>query len=432
MGVSPSKSHGPKQELSLACGQCGKPALVFESFVSSGPVHELVSHQVSEMCAFLSNAPDGVRCQSCAMKARDALERENRYLAQETARNNELARQASVRSQRSGVYGVSGGNGTLRRTRSARSLMGRLRDSFFEREDYVTDNEEEETGGGVRTRGSQRRSVRFASQESIQPDMPLNYVPAQEMTYQEPPPQPARQPINQAPYQPEERTRDINAGPSVGGPPNLHLQTNNLPPIPMTGIPEPGFPRNFSPPPNAQQPPPPNPSYSGPGPTFANPPPGPQRDMAYQSPPTANPMYAPTGMLPQGNLDMPDSPVERLRRENTQRRAELEAAERYRLDQETRYAETSRLERENRQLERQREKAAREGRRREEMMNGPPPRDAEPIFGGSRPPKRTKSRGEGYGLGERRDLTRRNSGQPGTLVQLLLLGKKVYDEWEKQ
>jgi hypothetical protein len=154
--------------------------------------------------------------------------------------------------------------------------------------------------------------------------------------------------------------------------------------------------------------------------------------MAYQSPPTANPMYAPTGMLPQGNLDMPDSPVERLRRENTQRRAELEAAERYRLDQETRYAETSRLERENRQLERQREKAAREGRRREEMMNGPPPRDAEPIFGGSRPPKRTKSRGEGYGLGERRDLTRRNSGQPGTLVQLLLLGKKVYDEWEKQ
>ena len=66
------------------------------------------------------------------------------------------------------------------------------------------------------------------------------------------------------------------------------------------------------------------------------------------------------------------------------------------------------------------------------MMNGPPPRDAEPIFGGSGAPKRTKSRGEGYSLGENGVLTGRNSGQPGTLMQLMLLGKKVYDEWEKQ
>src|SRR5271168_3082766 len=68
-------------------------------------------------------------------------------------------------------------------------------------------------------------------------------------------------------------------------------------------------------------------SQPSPNPTFPNPPPGPQRDMAYQPPPTANPTYAPIGMLPPGTLDMPESPIELLRRENTQRRAELEAAE---------------------------------------------------------------------------------------------------------
>ena len=115
-------------------------------------------------------------------------------------------------------------------------------------------------------------------------------------------------------------------------------------------------------------------SQPSPNPTFPNPPPGPQRDMAYQPLPTTNPMYAPSGMLPPGTLDMAESPFERLMREETQRRAQLQAVVRYRLDQETLYAEWK-----NRQLEIQREKAPREGRRREEMMNGPPPRDAEPT-----------------------------------------------------
>ena len=107
-------------------------------------------------------------------------------------------------------------------------------------------------------------------------------------------------------------------------------------------------------------------------------------------------MYSQTSIPPQGTLDMPETPIDRLMRENTQRRAEAEQAERYRREQEARWAEAAQLERENRRLAKQAEKHNREGRRREEMMGRPPPRDSEPIFGGNRPPKKTKSRGEGY------------------------------------
>ena len=467
MGASSSKSTGPKQELNFACGTCGKPALIFESFVSSGPVHELAAHQVSEMCAFLSNAPNSVRCQSCAIKAREALERENRYLAQETARNNELARQASVRSQRgqrsSGVYGVDG-ESKLRRTRSARSLLGRLRDSFFESEDYVTDHEDDD--GPVTRDSSQRRSVRFASQTSIQPETPLNVtLPAQQVSYPGPPsaaqslPPPAPQPVDQVPFVPTEQvTRDINAGPPVAAPPNLHIQTQGLSadtPLPTAPpISNAPLPRSFSPdPPTVAQlqQAPPNQSYTGasftnpppgserdapnqsyPGPSFPNPPPGAQRDMAYQAPPSANPVYAQNPMPPQGTINMPESLMDRLQRENSERHAALEQAERYRQEQESRYTETERISRENRKLAKRAEKLRREGKRREDMISGPPPRDVEPILGGgTRPPTKTKSRGEGYTL-QGDGAHCRNSGQPGMLVQLMLLGKKVYDEWEKQ
>jgi len=316
----------------------------------------------------------------------------------------------------------------------------------------MTDNDEDhEVGGGegvTRNMSNNKRNVRFAaSQESLQPDVPLTYVPPQQQTAypgpppanQPPPPQTVPQPVSQAPYQPpEQTTRDINAGPPQGGQPNLHIDTQNIPPpppAPTTSMSTAPLPRSWTPPVAQQQQPapPPNQSYYAPGPVFTNPQPGPQQDMAYQSAPSANPMYAQTSIPPpQGTLDMPETPIDRLMRENTQRRAALEQSARYRQEQEARWEEATRLERENRRLAKEAERNAREGRRREEMMSRPPPRDSEPIFGGgARPPKKTKSRGEGYILCVIRDLRSRDSGQ-GMLVQLLLLGKKAFDDWEKQ
>lgn len=184
MGTTPSKPRNPgppRQELSLACGTCGKPALIFESYVTSGPIHELCTTHVSEMCAYLSSSSESVRCQQCAMKQREATEREARHLQQQTELNHqrELERYASLRSQKSAKSRVYAGS--LGRNDSRRSnLFTRIKDTLYG-EDYLTEPEDTDDEG-LRRKGS-RRSVRFAEEprrqaslDSIRPEPPYGQL----------------------------------------------------------------------------------------------------------------------------------------------------------------------------------------------------------------------------------------------------------------
>ena len=138
MGAAPSKSGSPKRELSLSCVECGKPALVFECFVSDGPVHQAVSSKISEVCAFIGARQGPLLCRNCDLKHREQVEKEARELERQNA---ELSRQNSVRSTRSDRSANSQTTGRLRRRRS---VVQRLKDVFFDDEDYITDHEESE------------------------------------------------------------------------------------------------------------------------------------------------------------------------------------------------------------------------------------------------------------------------------------------------
>ena len=191
MGVSsstPRSAGPPKQELSLSCGLCGKPALVFESFVSSGPIHELCTTQVSEMCAFLAESSDMVRCQTCAMKKREADEREARQLERETAMLN---RQASQRSNQ-----VYSGGGSLGRNGSRRSLLSRLRDSWYDDDDTEVEDDQ-----GNRLR--RQRSVRFAPEPRRQASMDSIQPEPQHLLGYQPDPNTSQQTGYQQGYQPQ-------------------------------------------------------------------------------------------------------------------------------------------------------------------------------------------------------------------------------------
>lgn len=414
MGQTPSKHRhpgAPNQELSLGCSICGKPALVFESFLTSGPVQELATQQVSEMCAIISSSSEPIRCQSCSHKWREAMEREARHLEQETARNQALSRQASVRSQRSALKRANGGS--LRRTGSVKSFISRFRDSRFEDEDYITDHEntDGEGDGGTRLRrNSSRRSVRFAeprrraSYDSIQSD-----TPAMQQSYQ-PSTQAPSTITPQATYQPS--YQPPQSQPIQGPPPQQQqqrtqppqIQTNLIPPgsiqepeSPISGAVTTGnFPRNFgTPPPGPSLPhgqvrdysyqgppatrPPPTP---GPPPQqrevgYQNPPPG-QPNVPYQGPPSNNVSYANTnGPAPPGSyIDMPESPLDARRRELEDSRAQLDEARLQRRQQEARWKEEERLDRETRRIAKQRNKETQESQRLERLrQKRPPPRD---------------------------------------------------------
>src|SRR5579862_3904491 len=141
MGAVASKSpHAfPKEELSLACSICSKPALEFESFVSVGPVHELVSQKVSEMMAFLAENKETVRCQACTLKEREQLAHQTRLLEKQNARAQELLRRESLKLEKNQRQREQG---SLRRRRSFIDRI-RSRDSLLDDEDYLTAPEDE-------------------------------------------------------------------------------------------------------------------------------------------------------------------------------------------------------------------------------------------------------------------------------------------------
>src|ERR1700736_2914656 len=130
----PKNQKHPKQELNMSCSLCGKPAIIFESFISSGALYELVGAKVSEMMAFLASNSENVRCLSCAQKHREEQEREARYWEKQNERTQELIRTASLKSNRSDATGRTG-TGSLRR-KGSRGFLARMRDSWFEDEDY--------------------------------------------------------------------------------------------------------------------------------------------------------------------------------------------------------------------------------------------------------------------------------------------------------
>src|SRR5579859_8021065 len=288
----PRSSSSPKQELNLSCTNCGKPALLFESFVTGGPMHELVAAKIAEMTAFLAHAPDQVKCQACTVKqkeehrrqeqelqnrkereAREAkarAEREERELRERTQRNEELVRQASVKSQRNEVSNT----GSLRRQGSRRSVFSRIRDSFFPDEDYITEPEDNGDAGSALQRNASTRSVRFQEparnergyqlrdtqdtgrwqpQEDFypmeyHPSEPVAYQPRQQQQTQSPPP--ALQSSQPQVPPPPPQTQVPPAPLPPPGPPQQQWQppTGPPPPAPPPGPPPPPPQLNIPPP----------------------------------------------------------------------------------------------------------------------------------------------------------------------------------------
>lgn len=213
MGQAGSTSKGGRvtEKLSLACSICNKPALVFESFVSSGLMHELAAAQVSDMCAFLAEATEPVKCQWCVNKARGEEAKEAKALVKETRRNEALIRKESLK-------------GIRMENERQRSLLKK-------RQSVVVDEDD-----GLR-RTASGRTVSFSpdvtihrqpSIASIQPEpdhlsaIPQSYYQAAPATSTSPPivrtQTPVVAPAAAPAPQPPERTASVATVPMISGP----------------------------------------------------------------------------------------------------------------------------------------------------------------------------------------------------------------------
>ena len=442
-----TSSHGGHaiEQLSLACSVCNKPALVFESFVSTGPIHEVAATQVAEMCAFLADKRDAVKCQWCLNKERGEEVKEAKALEKETKRNEALIRKESLKGMR------------LENERQRSLLKKKQRESMLISED----------GEGVR-RSSSGRTVSFnpavtvhrnPSMTSIQPEPeqlsvvhPSQYqaagavVPAAAAAAASPSPAPAAAP---SPH-PSNATPTPSRVPTISGPfagslppqstsapGTLSRSVSMSPPIPMqTGGASPLAVLSTSSPPTALLPP--NmaldPSYQIP----SQPPPAPEtmartgsyspqalhlaahlnpngapQEYPQQNGPSAGgsaaayynttpedttpqqsyPQYVPpanyTAAPAAAPLSMPESPLETLRRENEEAGRRLAELRRHASQQQRELAEQRKIER---QLAKRREEARQHEeeieRRNTLRRNGPPPRDTS----NPAPPKKEKER----------------------------------------
>ena len=404
------------QQLSVACIVCNKPALVFESFVASGPIHEIATTQVAEMCAFIADAADAVKCQWCLNKERGEEVKEARALEKETKRNEALIRKESLKGMR------------LENERQRSLLKKKQRESVLVGED----------GEGVRRSGSGRTVsfnpdvtiLRNPSMTSIQPEPaqlsrvdPSLYqaaasaaaaspspAPVADRSLQlySPTPTPSRVPTISGPFAaspPAQNTpAPANVSRSVSMSPPIPVQTARTPPtaqLPPNMIQDPSYQIPV------QQPAPPE-TIAGPGsyapqtqyfPAQSNlngapqaypQPTGPSDGgsaAAYYNAPLEDttpqqsyPQYVPpadqAATPAPATASMPESQLESLRRRNT------EAAQRV-ADLRRQISQQSRDSAEQRKIERQLAKREEEARRHEQEIerretlrrNVPPPRD---------------------------------------------------------
>ena len=454
MGTMSSKTRSSRhvsQQLNQTCGSCNKPALSVEWFVSSGPVHELVSQKASEMMEFLAKNPEAIRCQSCANKKREAREREIKQLQEETTRNAALVRQSSVRSQRSAPAPAPGAPPAMNRTGLNRTLSRRrsfverfrdARDAFFDGEDYLTEPEasDSEYGGLLRRTPSgrsqrSRRSVRFeddaaseisatgppsATQYRIPPPSATQYrIPAH------PPPPPEQTAPHAPPSAPNQHQGPVQAAHVVS---DMGLQHPPQPPQGASGASGPPAPRRSPPPPPPAMVDPARVGESRaipqPDPTYHNPPPN--SGQTYQPPGGPPPQHlAAGGMPPHGGgqgqspyqmsnpsqtsfaYSEPDADLARAREELEASRAQLAqvrareaelnrqwAAE----DRQRRELERMRsvTERSNAEAERRRQEVQRRAERREQRTSMPPPGPGMPPQNPGMPPQGPGMSPQGY------------------------------------
>lgn len=334
------------------------------------------------------------------MKQRDVVERETRLLDARAARNDDLARKASIRSQRSQATRAS----SLRRSGSRRSLKQRFRESlnsWFDEEDYITD-QEGETGTRLRRNPSQR-SVTFAEP----PRQSFDSIQSEPEHLFQPPPQQSMAP---APVAGDQQIVQTPPQEPSGPPP----QPTYSPPAQPQNVPPPA-PQYISPPtastlvpsasvgPSVAHPQPYDPSYQGP-PVFANNPPpvpfigqGPDGQRStYQplpsGPPGTNPQPQPSqlqvGYPPQGYSQMQTSPLEEARRRAAQSQANLDAVNERAANLERQWLEEDQLNRQIDKNERLARKRAEDLQRRESDRSGrAPPREQE-----TQRPKKSKNK----------------------------------------
>ena len=425
---STSSNGGQTTELSVACSVCNKSALVFESFVASGPIHEIATTQVAEMCAFLAETTDGVKCQWCLNKERGEEVKEARALEKETKRNEALIRKESLKGMR------------LENERQRSLLKKRERVSAVVGED----------GEGVR-RSASGRTVSFhpdvmvhpnPSMTSIQPEPaqlsrgdPSHYqvapaaaaagvspspAPVDDRAVQlySPTPTPSRVPTISGPFAaspPAQNTpAPANVSRSVSMSPPIPVQTARTPPTAQ-------LPPNMIQDPSYQIPAPPPETFAGPGsyspqtqypPAQSNPTGAPQNNpqpagpsnggsaAAYYNAPLedttpqqSNSQYFPPAAQPPTpaptTVSMPESPLERLRRQNEEAAQRVADLRRQRSQQERDWAEQRKIQRQLAKREEEARQHEQEIERRETLRrNVPPPRDTS----NPSPPKKEKER----------------------------------------